>query len=380
VIVELPYGRTPYVLDLGEREVEVVRAIELPPPRPVEALVDDALAAPIGGPALHVAAGARVTVIVSDATRVEPRAAFLAALRRRLAGCRWTIAIATGTHGRCGVDALDLPAHVVRDAQVVEHDGVRDLVELGTTTRGTPMRVHRCVVDADLVIATGCIRPHYFAGFGAGAKAIFPGLGCATAIRINHRLKTAPEARAGVVVGNPCRDDVEEAVAMVPTPMFLLNGVCGPSGAVHAAVVGHVVDAFRAGCELARPWFAARARPAPLVIASDHLPITATLYQAAKIAAAAAPLVAPGGTLVVAAECADGIGPIDVVNEAIFRIGVLPRLPRDARLLLVSELAPERVRETLLEHVSDARDITAQTPGRIIVVPRASSLLLEALS
>ena len=95
-----------------------------------------------------------------------------------------------------------------------------------------------------------------------------------------------------------------------------------------------------------------RARPAPLVIASDALPVTASLYQAAKIAAAAAPLVEPGGTLVVAAECTDGIGPLDVVNEAIFRIGVLPRLaPRCFATARQLAARTENVRETCCRRI-----------------------------
>ena len=34
----------------------------------------------------------------------------------------------------------------------------------------------------------------------------------------------------GVYLGNPCRDDLEEAVARIPTPKLLLNGVCRPDG------------------------------------------------------------------------------------------------------------------------------------------------------
>src|SRR5262249_49731789 len=148
------------------------------------------------------------------------------------------LAVATGTHGPCRVDDLGLSPTSLRDAAVINHDGHSDadLVELGTTSRGTPVRVHRCLLETDLVVATGCIRPHYFAGFGAGVKALFPGLGAAAAIRINHRLKTDPQARAGVVVGNPCRDDLEEAVRSIPTPTFLLNGVCGPDDRIHTAV------------------------------------------------------------------------------------------------------------------------------------------------
>jgi nickel-dependent lactate racemase len=390
--LELPYGRTPLRFTADARYIDVLRAPELPAPRPLDALLAEALARPVDAPPLARLArtGARVTVIVSDSTRDEPRAAFLAALRRELADTpiRWTIAIATGTHGPCApsdvpdgprtaLDAIGIPRALVDDtAVVVDHDGHsdRDLVELGTTRRGTPVRVHRCVVESDLVIATGCIRPHYFAGFGAGVKALFPGLGQATAIRINHRLKTEPRARAGIVDGNPCRDDLEEAVRFVQTPTFLLNGICGPDGRIHAAVAGDLVAAFRGGAELARPWFTVRARPAPLVIASDVLPVTASLYQASKIAAAVAPLVEANGEIVVAAECPDGIGPLDTVNEAILRIGILPRLPVGARISLLSSMSPSIVGRTLVRPLDAIPPITART----LVVPRASQLLCEA--
>ena len=378
----LPYGASPCHVDLGGRDVRVLEAARLAPPPPVRALLEHALDAPIGAPPLSAATGARVTVIVSDATRDEPRAEMLEALRDRLPGTRWTIAVATGTHGPCNLDALGLPPSLVAGARIVNHDGHRDedLVELGRTSRGTPVRVHRCVVDADLVVATGCIRPHYFAGFGAGGKAIFPGLGEARAIRLNHRFKTEPGARAGAIDGNPCRADLDEAVALVPTPTFLLNGACGPDGAVHAAVAGDLQRAWRAGADRIRPWFTVHAARAPVVIASDVPPVTSSLYQAAKIAAAAAPLVADGGLLVLVAECSAGIGPLDTVNEAIFRIGVLPRLPPGARIALVSSMSPDEVARTLVSYASGVNEAIAASPGPVLAIPRASLLLCEQAS
>ena len=383
-MVDLPYGRAPYPLDLANRSFTVIEAAPRPVPRPIADLLAAALDAPIGVPRLEaqVAAGTRVTVIVSDPTRAEPRAAILAALRARLPAVRWTIAIATGTHGPASIEALGIPDDLLADATIVNHDGHRPdgLVSLGTTARGTPVRLHRCVLDADLVIATGCIRPHYFAGFGAGVKALFPGLGEAGAIRTNHTLKTEPGARAGSIDGNPCREDLVEAVRMVPTPVFLVNGVCAPDGAVHEVVAGDLDAAFRAGAALARSWFTVSAPRAPIVVASDVLPVTASLYQAAKIAAATAPLVEPGGVLVLVAECPDGIGPKVIVNEAIFRIGILPRLAPGVSLKLVSSLSPSDVACTLLDYAPSVDAAIRDISGHVVVVPRASQLIIEASS
>ncbi len=383
-MVVLPYGSVPYPVHLGSRTASVLELPRPPAPAPLARLLDAALAHPLGRPTLDrlVAAGARITVIVSDVTRDEPRGGFLAALRRALPQACWTIAIATGTHGPSDLGALGIDEELRRAARVVNHDGHDEagLVTVGTTTRGTPVRVHRCVVDADLVIATGCIRPHYFAGFGAGAKAVFPGLGQAHAIRVNHRWKTDPHAIAGSVDDNPCRLDLEEAVAMIPTPVFLLNGVCGSDGAVHAAVAGEPVVAFREGARMARDWFVVRAPRVPLVIASDTLPVTASLYQAAKIATAVAPLVAPGGTLLLVAECADGVEPLEIVNEAIFRIGVLPRLAEGVTIQLVSSLSASVVERTLVQPVASVADVLARVPGSILIVPHASHLISEPTS
>lgn len=372
-MVELPYGKISYPLDLPGHDLTVVRAPTPPPPPPdLARTLDTALDAPIDRPRLEdlVAATARVTLVVSDATRDEPRAALVAAIRRRLPRARFTLAIATGTHGPAPLDRLGLPADLL--AAAINHDGHsdRDLVTLGTTSRGTPVTLHRCAVDTDLVVAIGYIRPHYFAGFGAGVKAIFPGLGQATAVRINHQLKLDPHARAGAVDDNPCRLDLEEAVGMLPAPTFLLNAHLA------GAVAGDPITAFRAGVAQLRPYYTVRAPRAPTVIASDALPVTATVYQAAKIAAAAAPLVAPGGQLVVVAECAEGVGPLAVVNEAILRIGVLPRLPPGASLHLVSALPEPTVARTLFRPLATLTGVRSP----VLVLPRASLLLCEATS
>src|SRR5262245_16686733 len=100
-MVELPYGRVPYLLDLGARRATLVCAPERASPPPLSQLRGTALDTPIGRAPLEqlVRAGAKLTVIVSDATRTEPRAAFLEHLRARLPAVDWTLAIATGTHG-----------------------------------------------------------------------------------------------------------------------------------------------------------------------------------------------------------------------------------------------------------------------------------------
>lgn len=375
------------MLELGGRKATIVASPPAPPVDAEATVLEAALDDPIASPRVEelVRTGDRVTLIISDATRAEPRAALVAAVRARLPRCRLTLAIATGTHGRCGLGPLGLAPAQYQDAVVVDHDGNvdDDLVDLGQTSRGTPVRVHRAVVEADLVVATGCIRPHYFAGWGAGAKAIFPGLGQSGSIRHNHRLKAAPGAIAGAIVGNPCRDDLEEAARLVPGRRFLLNVLGGPVPAppdmLFGAVAGDVDAAWRAGATRATPWFTATGPRAPIVVASDALPVTASLYQAAKIIAAVAPLAVADGVIVVVAECPDGIGPVDVVNQAIFELGIAPRLPPGCSVVLVSGMDPQIACAGFATVRASVEEVLAERAGEVVIVPRASQLLIRSL-
>src|SRR5579884_1521060 len=129
----------------GSRPLALPEGIEadflLPPPPPPEADLEDmlssALAAPIQSPPLAQLArpDSRVTVIVSDATRDEPRGALFAAVRRELAHVpddRITIAVANGTHAPGPTAALGL-GEALKHHPIVNHDAtdLPSLVELG---------------------------------------------------------------------------------------------------------------------------------------------------------------------------------------------------------------------------------------------------------
>jgi lactate racemase len=387
-VITLPFGHRPYRLAPdGPQGYRFHPRVILPPvpgpARPLDDLLHEALDAPIGAARLEdgVRSGDRVVIVVSDATRDEPRAAMVRALLARMPrDIALTLAVANGTHGPGDLGRLGIPGDLWARATVVNHDAheERDLVAIGTTRRGTPVRLHRCVVEADWVIATGRIKPHYFAGYGAGCKAIFPGLGGNREIRVNHRLKTDPGARPGVVDGNPCREDLEEAVGMLPSRCFLLDVVLDDAGGAHAAVAGDVVRAFRAGVRACEPLYRVAAPRARLVIVSDGLPVTGSLYQASKLVAAVAGLVMDGGTILLVAECPEGIGPVDTVNRAIYEIGLAPRLPRDHRIVLVSGLPRDMVEQTYCQWAPSLEDAVRGWDGvPATILPRAGALIVD---
>jgi len=376
--ITLPYGAEPYQFAVSDHVLVEPPAVPAPASNPLR-LARRALDLPIGGTRLdeRVHADDRVVIIVSDDSRADPRATLIRALRERLPNVNLTVAIANGTHGPCEVEDLELA--IDDGVRVVNHDcdDRASLVVIGQSRRGTPFAVHRCIAEADWVIATGCIRPHYFAGFGGGCKAVFPGLGGRTEIRRNHALKCEGGAQPGEVQDNPCRRDMEEVLEHLPGEAFLLNLVVDSHEYVHYAVAGDVVAAFRHGAELCRPLHQVAARPSTLIVASATLPVAASLYQASKIVAAVAGLLAPGGTLVLAAECGDGVGGVDVVNRAIYDIGLRPRLPTEHEILLVSSLTREVVEPTYCGWAPSVQAVLSQHPGQVpTIVPQAAELLV----
>lgn len=388
----LGYGARPLPLEpapgLALRVVEPPRPVPVPD---VGAALADALAHPMGArPLAQVASSrTRVVVVVSGAARQEPRAALFEAVRRALSAVpddHLTIAVANGTHPPAPLDRLGLPEEALRRHRVVNHDA-RDLgamVDMGRTSRGTRLRVSRCLSEADLVVSTGAVRPHHAAGWGGGGKGIFPGLGFDEDVRANLALAGDPASVLGAADGNPCREDFEEAVRRLGRDTYVVNVVAAGT-AVVGAVAGDLVYAHREGVRLGRPWCEVEAPRAGCVVVSAPLPLAATLRQAAKLVSGAGLLLRDGGTAILAAECAQGVGAR--LDAGLLSTFTRRWLPAGAALLVVSTLPDAEVvaaggipARTLADALAVARERAGQPVLDVAVMPDATDLVPRASS
>jgi nickel-dependent lactate racemase len=229
------------------------------------------------------------------------------------------------------------------------------------------------------------VRPHYFAGFSGGAKGIFPGCGYGIDVRQNHALKADPSARLGRLDDNRCRLDMEAAAALLPTPKYLLNVVADCDHGSVDAVAGDIVVAHREAARRAERWFSIAAPRSSIVVTSDRPPVTSSLYQASKLLPPAGAVLAPGGTAVLVADCAEGTGPLEVVNKGIYELGVRHALPPDHVVRLVSELA-EPVAQTTYARPAASIDVALADAGRspkaplddVVVLWRAGEMIVRA--
>jgi nickel-dependent lactate racemase len=280
-------------------------------------LVQAALAEPIGSPGLSrlVTPGQQVVIVTADITRPCPSDRLLPWLLHELNAARIpdrdiAVVFGLGTHRPHTVaeqEALVGPA-VFRRVRCMDSDPA-DVERVGVTTRGTPIDVFRPVRRADARVLLGVIEYHYFAGYSGGVKALIPGVCTEATIQANHRRMTEPGAVTGNLRGNPVRDDIEEAGALVGAD-FILNVVLDEHQRIVRAVAGHPVLAHREGCAALDAFGRARIdRPADVVvIGAGGSPKDINLYQAQKALDNGRHIVRPGGILLLVAECPEGLG------------------------------------------------------------------------
>ena len=311
-------GYTQQLVDVAERNLMGVLIPEaLPRGVSGQEAVRRALAVPYQSPPLRqvVKREEKIVVVTSDITRPMPTAAVMPALLEELyaAGAApedITLLFALGSHRRhTQAERRQLAGERAwREILCVDSDS-EDCVCVGTTRRGTPVELDRRVVQADRRICLGNIEYHYFAGYSGGAKAIMPGVATRRAIQANHSAMTEPGARAGRLAGNPVREDLEEAAAMVGVD-FLVNVVLDPQKRILRAFAGDVTAAHRAGCAYLDSLYQQRipGRADIVIVSQGGAPKDLNLYQTQKALDNARHAVKDGGVIILIGSAGRGWG------------------------------------------------------------------------
>lgn len=250
-------------------------------------------------------------IITSDATRPFPTGRVLPMIVRELqrGGIKkenMLVLFAVGSHRLMSEKEMRDAAGMPIACDCSRQDR---MAYVGMTSRGTCAEVDERVRDADLVVCLGNVEFHYFAGFSGGVKAIVPGCSSLRTIAMNHRLMTHEKAAAGILEGNPVREDLEEA-ASFRKDIFLFNAVLSTDGTIAACFAGDVRKAHRMACRYLEKMYACRLKKKAdvVIVSAGGFPKDRNLYQAQKALVNAAHAVRDRGTVILAAECREGFG------------------------------------------------------------------------
>jgi nickel-dependent lactate racemase len=292
-----------------------------------QSAIQAALDAPLDSPTLEqlVASGRPQSVCIAftDATRACPDHLLVPAIlsRLRAAGVSdqaITLLCAVGLH-RPTTQAerrAKLGSDVAERYHIVDHDprDSRNIILVGHTPDGIPLTVNKLAYEADLLIATGLVEPHQYAGYSGGAKTVTIGCGGEATIAATHGPAMLDHAgvRLGRIEGNPFQEAVRQ-VAQDVGLKFVLNVVqdeerrtlevcAGAPSAVHDHLVAFGRRTFEV--EVSHPY--------DLAVAGVGAPKDVNLYQASRaityLQLAARPAVRPGGILILPAPCPEGAG------------------------------------------------------------------------
>jgi lactate racemase len=409
--VNLAYGRGYLPVEFPDQGTVVIQPSHTPGLKDEPAAVRQALENPIGAPPLRdwLKPDSRVCVLFTDITRATPNKRLIPWLLDEMSSVakeRIVLLNELGTHRPNTAEELSrmLTPHVTAQYRILNHDAAdnANLAQVGTTWDGTPALLNRHFLEADVRIVTGFIEPHFFAGFSGGPKGIMPGIAGLDTVMSNHGLGNinSPKATFGVTEGNPVWEEMRD-VALRAGPCFLLNVSLNEQRHITGVFAGDLIEAHRVGCEFVRR-SAMQAFDAPfdvVVTTNSGYPLDLNLYQGVKGMSAGARLVKPGGTLILACECSEGV-PTGSSFDRILRKSRNPaeilallaapgfREPeqwqaqiqaltqKKARVLLYSSLSEDLVRAAHLEvcrHISGTvQDLMkAKANGqRVVVLPQ----------
>jgi nickel-dependent lactate racemase len=259
-----------------------------------------------------------VVIVFSDLTRPMPNERALPPLLDELALAgvpheQIVLINGLGTHRPQNEDELVgmLGKEIVERYRVIQHDAWSDdLVEVAENAANHAVSVNRAYAEASVRILTGFIEPHFFAGFSGGPKTVLPGIADIDSIMDNHSgdMLADPKATWAMTEGNPVWEEML-AVALATAPTFLLNVTLNQKRQITGVFAGDMLEAYQEGVAFVQKT-AMQPVPHPfdvVITSNSGYPLDLNLYQAVKGMSAAAQIVRPGGDIIIAAECWDGI-------------------------------------------------------------------------
>lgn len=330
--VDLRYGRGSLTISLpDDSEPTIIRKPRMPILSSPVSAIDSALAQPIASePLAGLARSAdSACIAICDITRPVPNRLFLRPLIEQLCSSgisldQIVILVATGLHRpNLGSELEELIGDpwVLANVRVENHQARDDEshVLLGTTkTRQTVVRLDRRFVEADLKIATGLVEPHFMAGYSGGRKVVSPGLAHAETITTFHsaRFMADPAARNCNFENNPLHEEQLEIIRMLG-PVYGLNTVIDEDRQLSFVNFGEIVQSHRAAVEFASQYCETSVpHDFDIVVtsAAGH-PLDQTYYQTIKGMVGAMEILRPGGNLIIAAQCSEGLGSKEFIES-----------------------------------------------------------------
>lgn len=417
--INLKYGDTSIVFYLDrENIINTLSANQVQLLKSPSARLEQLLEEPIKSPALEQLIRDKeaktILIIVNDITRPTPYHILLPPLMKKLeqtgiAKEDITFLIATGAHrGNTTEENIKIfGEELVSTYQFINHRcDDENLLDLGRLKSGNRLLVNPILEKVDFIITTGVIVPHYIAGFSGGRKSILPGICGRETIEKNHANMVHPSAVTGNLIGNPVQDEMMEAIEKVKID-FNINVITDENGLIIDIVAGALIESWLQGVEVCRnTYFSPIKEKADVIFTSaGGYPKDINIYQAQKALENAYQAVKPGGTIVLVAECREGVGnsicqqwveeahSIEDIEERLknrFVLGghkayAIAKVAKEVEIILLSSLNKEQIKKFFMKPVDtieQALDLIQEKYGddfKSYIIPSGSIVLPQLI-
>ncbi len=328
--VQLLYGKKELSVNLPEHiNVQVINKHSMPVLSDSDRAVREAFENPIQSPSLSSLARGKKSacILVCDITRPVPNGLILPPLVNSLLAEGIDredilILVATGLHRPNEGEELRelIGSDEIFNNISIENHFARDRkahVDLGFTSQGIPVGIDRRFIDADLRLVTGLVEPHFMAGYSGGRKVVAPGIAYQDTILKFHTAHILEHRNSEncILDGNPLHQAQLEIIRTIGD-IYSVNVVIDEKRRLGLVTFGAIepshleaVDFLKNYAEIDIP-----RKFKTVVTSAGGYPLDKTYYQTVKGMVGPMSILEPGGTIIIASECSEGMGSPEFVS------------------------------------------------------------------
>ncbi|HET6517693.1 MAG TPA: nickel-dependent lactate racemase [Nitrosopumilaceae archaeon] len=220
---KIPYGKEEISFEMPSGfNVTIAKSNPMPSISNVSESIKNALLNPINSKPLSelIKKDDSVCIIVTDITRSSPDKEILPLLVEQILEKtdpkNLTLLIASGLHREMTVEEKmeKYGEKIVKNFQIINHDAKNEqnLISLGTTKNGTPIKISKIAYNSDFLISIGVVEPHQYAGYSGGYKTLAIGVAGDETISKTHSRDFIEHknSRIGNIDGNIFNEDIIE--------------------------------------------------------------------------------------------------------------------------------------------------------------------------
>jgi nickel-dependent lactate racemase len=316
----LPYGETEiYVSVDANHLLGFADPNNISPEKPEHQIIEEALLEPSGGRTLDSYIDSNCTVAIALEGTTPPRIATIVLstlvkqiIEQLVPKDKITIIVANDIKHNSNPNLIKAlkSENALFGVRLHEHTrNSKNLVEVGSTNQGTTVLLNDNYQKASLKIAVGLTRVDHYTGFTGAYSAVVPGISGYDTVLSNRKHFFQDKSAPGLVELNPIKEDVIEAVKLGGID-FAVNLVPNYQKQLLSVCVGELEESWSKSINrLGSDYEIEVTESADIAIVSaGGLEFDRSFYSAIWAIDIASKIVKRNGSIILLAECSDGLG------------------------------------------------------------------------